>query len=217
MESVLDFIQRLDLHPVADHFTIALLTIAVLIDLLASLAPTRTWIRYMALTLMILGALAAGSSYATGDMETDRISKALTEPAKKILETHAWLGEVLAISFGVLALWRILIEGLGFFAGSRPVYLIVAIVGVLALFYQGHLGGQLVFDYGAGTALMAATPGAQASPEATATPGSALPTVSIPTPMSTFSPASTAPSPGPLTTAPTPSMAPSASPGGTNM
>ena len=72
MDAFLANLQRWDLHPVADHFTIGLLIVGVLLDLIASLAPTRTWLRYTALMLMILGAFAAGASYFTGDMEADR-------------------------------------------------------------------------------------------------------------------------------------------------
>ena len=68
------------------------------------------------------------------------------------------LGMYLAITFGVLAVWRILIQAFGFMAGSRAIYLIVAILAIATLGYQAHLGGVLVYDYGAGTALMAAAP-----------------------------------------------------------
>ena len=55
MDAVVKFLQPLDLHPVVDHFSVALLFVAVLIDLVASAAPTRIWLRYSAVMLMILG------------------------------------------------------------------------------------------------------------------------------------------------------------------
>ncbi len=215
MEQVLDYLQKLNLHPVADHFTIGLLTIAILIDLTASLLPMRTWIRYMALTLFILGALAAAASFGTGDMEADRIWKALGPDAKEVLKRHAELGEYLAIVFGVLALWRILVEAFEFAAGSRGIFLLVAIIAVGTLLYQGHLGGDLVYDYGAGTALMAAQPvPTEAAPSAAPTPSGVAPTVTVPTPTSTAT-ATSAPSPA-AATSPTaaPSPAAAASPAG---
>jgi uncharacterized membrane protein len=212
MEQVLDYLQKLNLHPVADHFTIGLLTIAILIDLVASLFPMRTWMRYTALTLVILGALAAGASFGTGDMEADRIWKALGPEAKGVLGGrfgHAALGEYLAIVFGVLALWRILIEAFEFASGSRGIYLIVAVVAVVALLYQGHLGAKLVYDYGAGTALMAAQPvPTEAAPSAAPTPSGIAPTVSVPTSTPTAVPTA-----APLPTAPPAAAAsPAASP-----
>jgi uncharacterized membrane protein len=172
-------LQRWDLHPVVDHFTIALLIVGVLIDLVASGAPNRIWMRYMALTLMILGAIAAGASYFTGGLEADRIFDAMSEPAKQIFSRHARLGEYMAVAFGVLAVWRILIQGVTFFAGSRSIYLIVAVISAGILIYIGHLGGQMVYGYGVGTALMSSPP----EPSAMVTPPAAasLPMVAVPT------------------------------------
>jgi uncharacterized membrane protein len=197
MDSVVKFLQPLQLHPQVDHFSVALLIVAVLIDLVASLAPTRIWLRYTALTLMILGAIAAGASFLTGDAETDRIWNALGQPARDVLKTHAELGEYLAITFGILAVWRILIQLAGFMAGSRAIYLIVAIVAIIVLGYQSHLGGVLVYDYGAGTALMAAAPvpSETASPGAASTSAAPLPTVSVPTALATPIPPPSAGSP----------------------
>ena len=215
MDQVVKFLQPYQLHPMVDHFSVALLFVAVLIDLVASMSPTRIWMRYTALTLMILGALAAGASFATGDMEADRIWNALGQPARDVLHRHAQLGEYLAITFGVLAIWRILIQGFGFMAGSRAIYLIVAILAIATLGYQAHLGGVLVYDYGAGTALMAAAPvpseGATAASEAS--PAGPIPTVSVPTPIATAIPMVTiappAASPASIPT-PLPTVQPSA-------
>ena len=63
MENFEKLLGGMQLHPVADHYTVALLSVAILIDLVASMFPTRAWIRNTALTLMILGALAAAASY----------------------------------------------------------------------------------------------------------------------------------------------------------
>jgi uncharacterized membrane protein len=186
MEKILAILTRLDLHPVVDHFTIGLLIVGVLIDLVASVAPTRIWLRYTALLLMILGAIAAGASYFTGGLEADRIFNALSEPAKVIFGRHAKLGMYMAVVFGVLAVWRILLQGVAFFAGSRSIYLIFAVIAAGILLYIGHLGGQMVYEYGVGTALMS-------SPTATETPAvppianESLPTVSVPTATPTLS------------------------------
>ena len=51
-----------------------------------------------------------------------------------------------------------MIQAFGFMAGSRAIYLIVAILAIVTLGYSAHLGGVLVYDYGAGTALMASAP-----------------------------------------------------------
>jgi uncharacterized membrane protein len=214
MDSVVKFLQPYQLHPVIDHFTVALLIVAVLIDLVGSMAPNRVWIRYTALTLMILGAIAAGGSYLTGDMEADRIWKALGPPAKEVLKTHARLGTYMAITFGALALWRILIQAAGFMAGTRGFYLIVAIAAIIILGYVGHLGGSLVYDYGAGTALMASAPVPSEAESPAAAPTSsepmAIPTVSVPT--SVASPSSPPSPPPPVSASSASPAAPMESP-----
>ncbi len=215
MDQVVKFLQPYQLHPVVDHFSIALLFVAVLIDLVASMSPTRIWLRYTALLLMILGAIAAGGSFFTGGMEGDRIWNALGAPAKEVLKRHDDLGMYLAVTFGVLAVWRIMIQGFGFMAGSRAIYLIVAVLAIVALGYQGHLGGVLVYDYGAGTALMASAPvpSEGASPASEASPAGPIPTVSVPTPIATAIPMVTiappAASPASIPT-PAPTVQPSA-------
>jgi uncharacterized membrane protein len=218
MDSVVKFLEPYQLHPVIDHFSMALLIVAVLIDLFASASPTRTWLRYTALLLIILGAIAAGASYFSGGMEADRIWDALGQPAKDVLKRHAELGEYLAITFGILAVWRIMIQGFGFMAGSRAIYLIVALLAIIALSYQGHLGGVLVYDYGAGTALMAAAPvpSEAASPSSELNSSGPLPTVSVPTSTPMPTPTSVTPAPAPSTspTETTPASSPSAQPSG---
>jgi uncharacterized membrane protein len=208
MDAIVAFLQRLDLHPVLDHFTVALLIVGVAIDIVASAAPTRTWLRYMALTLMILGAIAAGASYFSGDIEADRLFKsfgdAMTPAAKAVFHWHAMLGEYMAIVFGVLALWRILIQAVGSFAGSRPIYLLAAIIACAVLIYIGSLGGKLVYTFGWGTALLQAP---VATPTPTPTTNEALPSVTVPTPpipVATPPPAIVTPPPSLPTATPTP-------------
>src|SRR5579864_2316046 len=73
MQAVVDALKAWQLHPVADHFTVAIVVVAVLADLLASLFASRLWIRYMATFLMVVGALAAWSSNVTGGWEASRV------------------------------------------------------------------------------------------------------------------------------------------------
>jgi uncharacterized membrane protein len=219
MQAVVDALKAWQLHPVADHFTVAIVVIAVLADLLASLFASRTWIRYMATFLMVVGALAAWSSNVTGGWEASRVWDNVTGPAKDVLKTHAELGDWLPWLITGLAVWRMGIQFLGFIAGLRPLYLLAAIVGVGVLLYQGHEGGELVYTYGVGTAVMpVASNGASPSPEASPTgsphesPGastgepSAIPTVYVPT--ATPTPQATVP--GAAAPAPSASAQPSA-------
>ena len=181
MANVLAWITSMQLHPVVDHFSIALIIVAVFIDLVATLVPNRIWMRYMALTLMIMGAIAVAGSWVTGGkLQPEWVWKTIPAVAKPLMHRHAQLGGILMYVFGVLALWRILIQALTGMARTRTIYLVVAVIAVAAICYQGRLGGELVYDYGVGT-----TP---QRPEAVASQGASMiptpiPMVTVPTPM----------------------------------
>jgi uncharacterized membrane protein len=205
MQPLIDTLKAWQLHPFVDHFTVSLIVVAVLAEIVASLIPSRLWLRYMALTLLILGTLAAFGSQLTGGWEAERVWDSLSEPGKALLRRHGWWGHWLPYIFAALALWRILLQFVGFVARTRPIYLIVAIIGVGLILYQGSLGGDLVYDYGTGTALLqAATPIASPSVMPAPPPMSAspIPTVFVPTPTPIAAPTPAAAAPTPTSTPP---------------
>ena len=125
------------LHPIVDHFTIALLAFGVAAEFLAAAAILLSrggtgWLsvwsqklRSTSLLLMIGGASAAVLSYFTGDSEADRLWDSMSPAAQQILSStdgagqylsHAVLGQYLMYAFLILAAWRVLIE---FFAAAR--------------------------------------------------------------------------------------------------
>jgi uncharacterized membrane protein len=180
MQGLLETIQKWHIHPVADHFTVAILILAVLADLFATIFSTRLWLRYAALALLIVGTAVAWASNVTGGWEADRVWKAVQAaggPPYDTLHRHAQLGDWLPWVFLVLAVWRIGIQLFGFMSGMRGLYLLFAILAAITISYQGYLGGQLVYDYGIGTALYNA---ASPQPEATG-PATPIPTVYVPT------------------------------------
>ena len=208
MQGLLEAIQKWHIHPAIDHFTVAILIVAVLTDLIASMFSTRLWLRYAALALMIAGTAAAWGSNVTGGWEADRVwnaVKAAGGPAYVTLQSHAWWGDWLPWVFLVLAVWRIGVQLFGFMAETRLLYLLAALVAAILISYQSYLGGKLVYDYGVGTALFAAAPATQ-SPQAEATgPATPLPTVYVPA--ATVTPEAAAP-----TTVPSASVTASAMP-----
>jgi uncharacterized membrane protein len=185
IQTVVDILKQWQPHPFIDHFTVALIIVAVVVDLIASLLSSRLWVHYMAVTLMVLAAIAAAGSYLTGGWEAERLWDHVTGPGKSVLERHALLGSWLPWALGVLALWRLGIQSIGFIGGSRPLYLLVAVLAVAMIVYQGYLGGQLVYTYGVGTGPEAAgalpvTASPAASPSAAATEAAPIPTVYVP-------------------------------------
>jgi uncharacterized membrane protein len=234
MQALVDMIKAWQPHPVVDHFTVALIIVGILVDLVASMIPSRTWLRATALTLMVLGTAAAWGSNLTGGWEAERVWDNVKGPALDVLKRHAELGDYLPWVFLALALWRLGIQFVGFLAGSRPLYLLIIVIAGGVILYQGSLGGKLVYDYGVGTALMPmATPTESPQPSPTATPAEASPIPTVfnpsasPTPEVPATPAASPAAASPVAspsasesatpapeTSPTPAASPSV-PGGT--
>src|SRR5579863_10585542 len=166
------------LHPIVDHFTIALLTFGIAAEILAAAAILLTrdrpgfaavWsakLRSTSLMLMISGAAASVASYFTGDAEADRLWDTMSPAAEQILASssgspdylsHAVLGHYLMYAFLILAAWRVMLELSSRLARARIAFLGVAIIALGALLYQGKTGGELVYEHGVGTARITGT------------------------------------------------------------
>src|SRR5258708_40293932 len=89
------------LHPIVDHFTIALLTFGVAAELLSAAAILISrnsesllsiWgrkLRSVSLFLMIGGAAASVLSYFSGDAEADRLWDTMSPAAQQILASSS--------------------------------------------------------------------------------------------------------------------------------
>jgi uncharacterized membrane protein len=160
------------LHPIIDHFTIALLAIGILADivgyLLSSLLAYRSHhvrsladrLSATAPVLLIPGAICAILSRFTGESEAERVWDTISPTAQHILFSdtgltsffsHAVLGTYLMYVFVSLAAWRLLVEMWPKFKSTEPAYFMLAMVALCALLYQGKTGGELVYNHGAGT------------------------------------------------------------------
>jgi uncharacterized membrane protein len=162
------------LHPIVDHFTIALLTFGVAAELLSAaaimvsrgrvgfLAGWSQKLRSTSLFLMIGGAAASVLSYFSGDAEADRLWDTISPAAQQILLSsngpdylsHAVLGQRLMYAFLILAAWRVMLELSNHLRRTRVVFIFAAMVAAGALLYQGKTGGELVYEHGVGMAPM---------------------------------------------------------------
>ena len=166
-------VETYHLHPIVDHFTIALLTFGIAAEILSAVeflfARTpgdfaSVWgqkLRSTSLLLMIVGAGASVMSYFTGDAEADRLWDTMSPAAQQILSSengsaaylsHAVLGHYLMYAFLILAAWRVLLELSSRLERTRIAFLAAAIIAAGALLYQGKTGGELVYEHGVGMA-----------------------------------------------------------------
>jgi len=165
-------IAKYHLHPIIDHFTIALLAMGVLTDVIGYVITrlfgdrspriTRLGQRLSGavLVLLIPGAVSAIFSRLTGESEGERVWDTISPAAQQLLISdtgstaflsHAVLGTYLMYAFVTLAAWRLLIEIWTKIKPTQLVYLMVVMVTLCALLYQGKTGGELVYDHAVGT------------------------------------------------------------------
>ncbi len=128
-----------EIHPILVNFTAALLPLALLSDVLGrvfrrgSLYNTGWWMTLYAAVITPLTAAAGWWWKHTAGPDL---------PAN-LITVHQWLGTAIAVLFIVLVCWRWMIKKRGHIPGLR--YLVAEFIVVLALVYQGSLGGNMLF------------------------------------------------------------------------
>jgi len=128
-----------ELHPILVNFTAALLPLALLSDLLG-LWLKRSSLHNAAAWMVLYAAIITPLTGAAGWWWKSKSAGALPP---EIIAVHAWLGTSLVLVFIALAVWRWRLYRKN--AVPTLPYLAFAVVAVLALIYQGSLGGAMVF------------------------------------------------------------------------
>lgn len=119
---------------------------SVAFDLLGS-AFKRDSLKAAGFWTLIGGVLGSILAVASGLIAEDRIAH--SEVVHQIMERHETWAISVSIAFALLAVWRLWRRG-ALPRAERPVYLILASVGALAILYTAHLGGTMVYQHGAG-------------------------------------------------------------------
>lgn len=134
------------LHAALNDLPVALLLVAVLLDLLAVVTKRQSF-RQMGVWTMLVGTIGGAVAVLSGLQAEEHISHG--EAVHRVMETHEELGLITLGVFGVLTLWRIVRERrMG--ATERALSLVLSLGGVGALVATGVYGGKLVFEHAAG-------------------------------------------------------------------
>jgi plastocyanin/uncharacterized membrane protein len=128
-----------ELHPILVNFTAALLPLALLSDLLG-LWLRRPSLHNAALWMVLYEAIITPLTGLAGWWWKFQTAAALPS---NLIAVHQWLGTSLVVLIVVLAVWRRRIHKKN--ATPTIPYLLFAGVVMLALVYQGSLGGLMVF------------------------------------------------------------------------
>jgi uncharacterized membrane protein len=131
------------LHPVINHFTIALLTLSVVFDVLGVITKNRgfhtaAWIN------LIFGAIAGIGTVMSGLIAQNNVAQ---QEAHRIMEIHESLGFIILGIAIILLVWRIVLKG-AFPVKSGSLYVSGGVILVLLILVNGFYGGELVFKQG---------------------------------------------------------------------
>lgn len=128
-----------EIHPILVNFTAALLPLAFLCDVLG-LAFRRQSLHHAAFWMVLFDACITPLTAAAGWWWKSAVAAEL--PAR-LITVHEWLGTTAAVIFIALASWRWRIHQRD--EAPSTAYMAFAFVAVIALIYQGSLGGMMVF------------------------------------------------------------------------
>jgi uncharacterized membrane protein len=126
-------------HPILVNFTAALIPASVFSDLLGKLLR-RESLQHAAWWTLLYAAAVTPFTALAGWFWKRSIEAALSAD---VIAVHQWLGVWLAFAFAVLVLWRWRFHRRG--EGPGLAYLLTAALTLLALMYQGHVGGSMAF------------------------------------------------------------------------
>jgi plastocyanin/uncharacterized membrane protein len=128
-----------EIHPILVNFTAALLPLALLSDMAGRLLRRRS-LQHVGFWLVLYEAAITPLTVAAGWWWRSALGANLHPP---LITVHQWLGTAAAVLFIGLAAWRWSLYKRELPASTG--YLACAFIAVLALAYQGSIGGVMVF------------------------------------------------------------------------
>ena len=134
-----------NLHPAVVHFPVALLVVALALDVVWLVGLGRSSLHRAAAAAYVLGAAGAGCAYLTGRRAENGLG-AIAPAAQALLAEHADWALWTLILFAVLAAWRALLLWRDRSRPSPMHFLAVglALFGQWVLFETADRGGALV-------------------------------------------------------------------------
>lgn len=157
IEGLLEASALPNLHAFAVHFPIALLAVALLVDLACLMLRKRVWLDRTATTLYVLGTLAAGATYLTGRAASQDMWQFSSE-AQAVLADHEDIALITLLAYCIVTVLRSIVTWLGredwrikigFF---RLLALVASGAALVLLTLTADRGGALVYQYGMGSA-----------------------------------------------------------------
>ncbi len=132
-------------HPIIVDFAVALLTVSVGFDVLASMVAERD-LRVVAWWTLMIGTVAAALSVLSGYAAAPADAVAVVADT---IELHRNLGIATLVCFATCSAWRVRDPG-GFPERYRDAYWALTAIGFGTLLVTAYFGGILVFKFSVG-------------------------------------------------------------------
>ena len=147
-----------NVHPLIVHFPIAILVLAVLVDVIGLAFKNRVFFRRAAVLLYVAGGLAAAAAFLTGQDAGDSVF--LPDGANAVLTEHADMALYTLWYYGVYGVIRLLMHVLRFDVrmSFRIPLVLVAAGGLFLVYETAEYGGEMVYRHGVGVEAVDASP-----------------------------------------------------------
>jgi len=135
------------LHPAAAHFAISLPIISLILGLVYLIKPSELMSK-VSTRFMIFAALFLIAAFFTGKHDGGEVYILLSAEGKALLKEHKNLGLYLSVAMGIATV----IKFYGCFKNNFKVEIVsVILLGLISagVLYQGKMGGELTYTYGA--------------------------------------------------------------------
>ena len=135
------------LHPAAAHFAISLPIISLILGLAYLYKPTELMSKVSS-RFMAIAAIFMIIAFFTGKNDGGEVYMLISGEAQELLKQHKELGLYLAIAMAIAAVIKIVGCSKKTFKVEILAIILVAIISAGVL-YQGKMGGELTYTYGA--------------------------------------------------------------------
>lgn len=135
------------LHPALAHFAVSLPIISLLLGLAYLYKPSELMSK-VSTRFMVFAAIFITAAFFSGKEDGGEVYKFLSGDGKQLLIQHKDLGLYLAIAMGIAAIIKFYGCLKNSFKAELFAIILIAIIAGATL-YQGKMGGELTYTYGA--------------------------------------------------------------------
>ncbi len=132
------------IHPIINHFTIALFSVSVVLDIVAKITQKEK-LHYAAWINLLLAGFAAILSVISGLVAANNVPH--NDKVHEIMSTHQAIGFVVLGAVLLLLIWRIVLKG-AFPIKASLLYIIIGLTSLGFMFTGAYYGGEMVFRHG---------------------------------------------------------------------